>query len=287
MNPSERRREPTYLLGHTAAELSRLDLQGYLYRDTTKRCLEEAGVAPGDSVLDIGSGSGDVSLLCAEMVGASGEVLGYDREPTAVDAARERARSAGVSNVRFSTGPLDTFDAGFDALVGRFILMHQADAADLLQKAASKVRSGGVIAFVESTMLWLLQGPHSHPHSHLYDQVVKWKHAVVESAGADVASGSRLRQVFVAAGLAPPRMRLEAVVAGVERPEAIGYMVESVRSMLNQAEAAGIGSTFGSVDTLETRLNDELHRTGGTITLWPTISAWTRKAASAEAGANA
>jgi len=279
MTPSDSRSEPTYLLGHTESELRRLDLQGELYRDTTERCLRDAGIGPGDRVLDVGSGTGDVSLLCAGIVGPEGEVVGYDREATAVEAARERVRKAGLTNVGFDSEPLATRSGiPFDAVVGRFILMHQADPSQLLREATRLVRPGGVVAFVESSMVWLLQGPHSTPHSALYDRVVRWKHAVVESAGADCASGSHLERTFVKAGLAPPRQRLEAVIAGTGQPEAVRYMVDSVRSMMPQGRTAGVEPTFGDVETLASRLLADMASSGGTITLWPTVSAWVRTA---------
>ena len=49
-----------------------------------------AGVAQGDTVLDVGCGRGDVSFLVARLVGERGEVLGVDRDPRALDMANER-----------------------------------------------------------------------------------------------------------------------------------------------------------------------------------------------------
>ncbi len=68
-----------YLLGHTDRELRRLDLQGELYREITLRAFQDAGIEPGMRVLDIGCGSGDVSITVGGIVGPSGSVLGIDR----------------------------------------------------------------------------------------------------------------------------------------------------------------------------------------------------------------
>jgi tRNA A58 N-methylase Trm61 len=61
-----------YILGHSEAELRRLMLQATILNPITRRLLLEAGLQPGMRVLDIGCGSGDVSLLLAEMVAHRG-----------------------------------------------------------------------------------------------------------------------------------------------------------------------------------------------------------------------
>jgi ubiquinone/menaquinone biosynthesis C-methylase UbiE len=101
----ERAPDPSrYVLGHAARELDRLDLQGILYRDVTRRAFHRAGLGPGMRVLDLGSGSGDVTLLASEVVGPSGRVVGVDREVGTVKAARARAAAA-VGNGRAPETP--------------------------------------------------------------------------------------------------------------------------------------------------------------------------------------
>src|SRR5271170_5692902 len=86
---------PHYVLGHSDAELERLRLQSALYADATRRVIRESGIAPGMRVLDIGCGPGDVAMLIADAVGPSGKVVAIDREPRAVETARNRALEAG------------------------------------------------------------------------------------------------------------------------------------------------------------------------------------------------
>jgi ubiquinone/menaquinone biosynthesis C-methylase UbiE len=64
----------------------------------TERLLRSAGVRPGMRVLDLGCGSGDVAMLAAELVGASGSVVGIDRSPEVIAVARGRARTDGLRN---------------------------------------------------------------------------------------------------------------------------------------------------------------------------------------------
>src|ERR1051326_7575944 len=91
-----------YALGHSSREMERLATQARVFEPFTRRMLQEAGVSEGMRVLDIGSGAGDVALLCAALVGSSGRVIGVDKAETAVSQARARAQAEGFKNVTFS-----------------------------------------------------------------------------------------------------------------------------------------------------------------------------------------
>lgn len=110
-----------YALGHAEAELRRLSTQARLIGPITRRFLEAAGIAKGMRILDIGSGAGDVALLCGELVGPTGEVVGTDLALAAVERAERRVKNAGSSRISFRQGdPADlNFDESFDAIVGR------------------------------------------------------------------------------------------------------------------------------------------------------------------------
>ncbi|MCP3918443.1 MAG: methyltransferase domain-containing protein [bacterium] len=63
-----------------------------------------AGVREGDTVVDLGSGAGLDLLIAAEMVGASGRVIGVDMTDEMLEAARESADKAGFTNVEVRKG---------------------------------------------------------------------------------------------------------------------------------------------------------------------------------------
>ena len=125
-----------YALGHSADELDRLRTQARLIDPTTRRFFREAGIEPGMRVLDVGCGAGDTSLLLAEMVGERGQVVGVDRAPTAIAAARSKVAGRD-ERLRFLEGdPAEmTFELPFDAVAGRYVLMFQEHPATTLNNS--------------------------------------------------------------------------------------------------------------------------------------------------------
>jgi ubiquinone/menaquinone biosynthesis C-methylase UbiE len=82
--------ETEYVLGRSGRETRRLMLQASILRPITERLLKDAGVEPVLQILDLGCGADDVSMLAAEWVGASGSVVGIDRDPAVLAVAEGR-----------------------------------------------------------------------------------------------------------------------------------------------------------------------------------------------------
>src|SRR5690349_16512255 len=90
-----------YVLGYSDTEQDRLIRQATLLAPITERLFRDAGIGAGCRVLDIGSGTGDVAMIAARLVGTSGEVLGIERDASFVARARERVATVGFRNVTF------------------------------------------------------------------------------------------------------------------------------------------------------------------------------------------
>jgi ubiquinone/menaquinone biosynthesis C-methylase UbiE len=154
--------------------------------DVTRRLMVDAGIREGMRVLDIGCGRGDVTLLAAGLVGASGWVLGIDRDSVAIEAAAAGVREMGLPNVGFAQADLGSLTSAlgrFDAVVGRRVLMYQPDPVACLARLADFLEPGGLIVLQEHDSTAM---PVCRPAMPLHERVSKWIWETVAREGADV-----------------------------------------------------------------------------------------------------
>src|SRR5262245_17442373 len=161
-------------------------------------------------VLDVGSGTGAVAFHAAELVGPSGAVIGTDRASEAVATANKNAAALALSNVSFRLGnPVEmSFEQPFDAIVGRYVLLFQADQTDMLRRLARLLKPDGIIVFHEPD--WSFA--RSDPVAPLYDRCCAWVTDTFASVGTDSNMSGKLHQAFLGAGLSSPTMQMQAVI---------------------------------------------------------------------------
>jgi demethylmenaquinone methyltransferase/2-methoxy-6-polyprenyl-1,4-benzoquinol methylase len=123
-----------------------------LDRRWRSRAADLAGVGPGDRVLDVATGTGDLALELARRVEPGGEVVGSDFAEAMLERAREKA--AGRPHVRFEWGDalaLDHPDDAFDAATVAFGARNFADVHRGLAQMVRVVRPGGRVVVLEIT----------------------------------------------------------------------------------------------------------------------------------------
>jgi SAM-dependent methyltransferase len=276
MVPRRTNSDPTYVMGRSAEERERLIQQADLFGPITERFLRAAGVAPGMRVLDVGCGVGDVTLLCADLVGPDGSVVGIDRDPTALARARERVADAALDRVELREGDFREMGSAepFDAVVGRAVLMWAADPAEAIRRVLPHVRSGGIVAFHELDFTNLVALPRTNSH----DRVVDWWRRTATHAGVELQMGLKLFPVYRAAGLPPPEMHGDTILGGGPDYGGYTYLADSIRSMLPLMEQFGVATADEvDIDTLAERLRDETVSGGGVLALSMMVGAAARK----------
>lgn len=267
-----------YVLGSSDLEHRRLMLQGRILRSSTDRFLRLGGLRPGMSVLDLGSGMGDVSMLAAEIVGPRGRVLGIDRDPATTDKARHRARNEGFDgSLEFEVTELDDFDTTerFDAVVGRYVLPYQKDPADTLRRFTRFLRPGGIVAFHEFD--FGVQNP-TWPPCPLWDDSYRLLTEVYEATGTLPDFGRRLNRTFLNAGLPSPTVECQGPVAAGAGSPLFPWLAYSLRVLEPALAKAGLSLPAAVVadDTLPDQLEKAVLEAGSQVLGVLQYGAWTR-----------
>jgi len=274
-----------YALGHSSRELDRLSFQGTVFAPYTRQLLSEAGLTTGMRVLDVGSGSGDVSFLAADLVGSNGYVLGIDRSPAAVERATARAIRRSLHNVSFEPGDPASmhFEKPFDAIIGRFVLMYQDDPVASLRKMMRYLRKDGLVAFqeVDSTVC------RSWPAVPAFDEAARWLVEGLRSSGARPELGLEMHSLFVDCGLPSPRMRTDTLVSGEGNSPVYELLAEAVRSLVPTLEKLNITSAAQvQIESLADRMRGEVVAKRGVAMSYGLVGAWARKSSDYEVADN-
>jgi len=269
------RQSADYPLGHTDSEHERLIRQAARVAPITERFFREAGIGPGQRVLDLGSGVGDVAMLVARLVGPSGEVVAIERDRNSIAKASGRVTEAGFHNVTFNESNVDEIadENPFDAAVGRFILMYLPDPVAALRSISQLVRPGGVLVFQEPTwgpvLAHLVQLPLWFATASLIDKTMR------VSANHDM--GTELHDTFLAAGLPEPAVRMELPM-GRESYLAQWYY-DTLCSLRPQIEQLNLPiDSLGNLDSLVQRLQAEVAESKTVACWFASVGAWCRKA---------
>jgi arsenite methyltransferase len=108
-----------------------------------------ADLHPGEVVLDLGSGGGIDVLLSARRVGPTGKAYGLDMTDEMLALARENQRRAGVQNVEFLKGEIETVplpDETVDVIISNCVINLSPDKDKVLAEAFRVLKPGGRFA---------------------------------------------------------------------------------------------------------------------------------------------
>ncbi len=108
-----------------------------------------AKLAPGEVVLDIGSGGGIDVLLSAKRVGPAGKAYGLDMVDEMLALANENKKKSGISNVEFLKGEIENIplpDHSVDVVISNCVINLSADKDKVFREIFRVLKSGGRFA---------------------------------------------------------------------------------------------------------------------------------------------
>lgn len=106
----------------------------------------DAGIRPGDTVLDLGSGAGVDVFLAAKAVGPQGKVIGVDMTPAMIARAWEIAVRGGYTNVDFRLGEIQDLpvaEGTVDVAISNCVINLVPDKGRVFSEIYRVLRIGG------------------------------------------------------------------------------------------------------------------------------------------------
>jgi SAM-dependent methyltransferase len=195
-----------YVLRGGRAGAERLRVLNRVKWPTTEPLLRVAGLRAGMSCLDVGCGSGDVTLKMAALVGAEGHVVGIDRDQSILHLARQEADEQGLP-VTFRAVEAEELveESAYDLVFSRYLLSHLPRPQRALEAMVRAVRPGGRLVLEDV----YFPGHVCYPPNAALDRFVELYQAVARAKeGGDAAIGVRLLEMALEAGLEEVRVGL-------------------------------------------------------------------------------
>jgi ubiquinone/menaquinone biosynthesis C-methylase UbiE len=170
--------------------------------------VQEADPQPGQTILDIAAGTGDLGFNAAERVGREGRVISTDFAPEMVDVARRFGEARGLANVEHRVLDAESIDLDQDSVDGavcRWGYMLMADPAAALKETRRVLRDGGPLAFA----VW--RTPDRNPWAAVPGMtLVQRGHMPAPEPGAPgifaLGEPGRIRELVTGAGFGEPEL---------------------------------------------------------------------------------
>lgn len=155
-------------------------------------------IKPGQTVLDVGCGSGSITKDIIELVGKNGKVIGIDTSEHLIELARKNYGN--IANLHFEAADINDYtpSESFDVITSARVLQWLNNPKEILLKMVSILKKGGCISILDynhEKIEWQPAIPESM--SIFYAAFLKWR----KDAGFDNTIGDNLPLLFESIGM--------------------------------------------------------------------------------------
>ena len=233
-----------YIIRGGDSGATRLGVLARAMHSGTLSVLARAGLKTGMDLLDLGCGSGDMTVEIAQMVGPTGRVVGIDMDERVLAHARSAAEARGLT-IQWQQGRAEDLNEenSFDIAYARFVMSHLADPGEALKRMRRAVRPLGRIVVEDIDIT-----AHAHwPPSEAFRRYIEIYAATGRARGADPAIGPRLAAMLIDAGLEEVEIGISMPVFRAGEGKTIARL--TLLNIADTAIAAGL-TTRAEVDRL-------------------------------------
>lgn len=187
-----------YILNTNDQARERLNLQHALYAKNSIQALNITGGLKNKSGLEIGCGSGAMTIEIAKCIGPQGQLLAIDLSEEQTNYAKNVTKD--YNNIRFKVWDVNHLvDLGeqFDFIYCRLVLHHLADAHSTILQMKACLKPGGIVICEEPS---LFDSTFCYPKSKSYEQYTQWVRTCFAKSGKDFEIAHRIDHEFELCG---------------------------------------------------------------------------------------
>lgn len=249
----EEQEEGTYVLRTGPTGARRLDQQNeFLLKDSDAH-LNRAGLSEGQTVWDIGCGSGAMTVYLAKKVGKTGRVYAMDMSEKQLEIARQKVKEEGLENVIFIQGDIRSLTnlpmESADLVYIRFVQMHVKDPEKVIDVTKGLLKPGGVVVTQEPIM----SSSHNPFEHRVFRDFIDTIGSLGKTMGVDYDIGARLEDLYKNAGYANTSveyMRPEMSIPTAKTTLLLGFSewkgIAIGANLITQEQANELETTIGN-----------------------------------------
>lgn len=256
-------------------EKERLQLQARLWQPKTEILLDEIGIQPGWHCLDVGCGAMGILGPLSRRVGSGGKVVGIDKDPALLAAARAYVADEGLTNVEIVEADARHTELpreSFDFVHARFILVFgQAD--QILTEMLALTRPGGLIAVQETDQ----RSWHFYPENETWPRLKEALESAFLQIGGNANLGQKLLPILQALGVLDTQLRADTMAIPGGHPY-MNMPLIGANGFREVIIKAGIMTPATFNETME-QMETLIARSSSYATWFTLMQAWGRKPA--------